>query len=343
MSKLKIALVGCGRISKNHFESLAYLKDDCELVGVCDAISERAEEAGREYGAAVYTDYDKMLKECECDIITITSPSGMHSEMTIKAAQAGKHVISEKPMAVDLKSADAMIKACEDAGVNLFIVKQNRLNPTMQLLKKAVTKNRFGKIYGVYINVFWQRPQSYYDMASWRGTHLMDGGAFMNQASHFVDALYWLLGDVTEVMAITDTLGRDIETEDTGSAIFRFKDGFIGNMNVTMLAYPKNIEGSITILGETGTVKIGGVAINNIQEWKFKDYDDDDAIIERSNYNPPNVYGYGHIPYYKNVIDSLRSGESPETDGNTGKKSLEIILAIYESSKTGKAIKLPLL
>jgi UDP-N-acetyl-2-amino-2-deoxyglucuronate dehydrogenase len=257
-------------------------------------------------------------------------------------ANAGINVITEKPMAINIKSADELIKACDKNRVHLFVIKQNRLNTTMQLLKKAIDKNRFGKIYMVQSNVFWQRPQSYYDMAKWRGTWEFDGGAFTNQASHYVDAMHWLFGEVDHVMAETATMARKIETEDTGSAILKYRNGIIGTINVTMLTYPKNFEGSITVLGEKGTVKIGGIAINNIQKWEFEDYDDDDRFIEESNYNPPNVYGLGHLPYYQNVVDSLLGKCEPHTDGRSGRKSIEIIQAIYLSAKTGKKVALPL-
>jgi UDP-N-acetyl-2-amino-2-deoxyglucuronate dehydrogenase len=283
-----------------------------------------------------------MLEKVDCDLVSIATPSGLHPEMGIKAAEKGKHVLTEKPMGINIESADRLIRACEEAGVMLFVVKQNRLNATMQLLKKAIEKNRFGKIYAAHVNVFWQRPQEYYDAAPWRGTHAMDGGAFMNQASHYVDSLYWLLGDVVEVAAFTDTMAREIEGEDTGSAILRFKSGAIASINVTMLTYPKNFEGSVTVLGEKGTVKIGGVAINKIEHWDFASYDDDDRIVEQSNYNPPNVYGFGHYPYYQNVFAALRNDSEPETDGVSGRKSLEIIEAIYKSAETSECIRLPL-
>ena len=252
-------------------------------------------------------------------------------------------VVSEKPMAIKLEDADTLIKACDHENVHLFVVKQNRLNTTMQLLKKAIDKKRFGKIYLVQSNVFWQRPQSYYDLAKWRGTWEFDGGAFTNQASHYVDALYWLIGPVQSVMAETATMARMIETEDTGSAILKFRNGVIGNLNVTMLTYPKNFEGSITILGEKGTVKIGGIAINKIEKWEFAEYDDDDRLIEESNYEPKSVYGLGHLPYYQNVVSALLGKSEPHTDGRSGRKSLEIIQAIYKSAREGKRISLPLL
>lgn len=340
--KIKIALVGCGRISHNHFESLKQLKDEAGLVAVCDVIPERAEQAGKEYQAQVFTDYDQMLAEVDCDLMSIATPSGLHPEMGIKAAQKGFNVMTEKPMAICIDGADSLIKACDQHDVQLFVVKQNRLNTTMQLLKKAIDKGRFGKIYAAHVNVFWQRPQEYYDLAPWRGTWALDGGAFMNQASHYVDSLYWLIGDVSEVMAFTGTLARSTEAEDTGSAVLKFSSGAIGSINVTMLTYPKNFEGSVTILGEKGTVKVGGVAINKIEQWDFVSYDDDDKLIQQSNYAPPNVYGFGHLPYYKNVFSSLRGEKAPDTDGRIGRKSLEIILAIYQSSKTRECVKLPL-
>jgi UDP-N-acetyl-2-amino-2-deoxyglucuronate dehydrogenase len=337
-----IALVGCGRISGKHLESIAQLTDDLKLVAVCDIIAERAKSAAEKYGADWYTDYDKMLARGDIDILAVCTPSGLHPQHGIKAAQKGIAVISEKPMAITLAAADELIKACDINKVPLFVVKQNRLNTTIQLLKRAVDKGRFGKIYMAQSNVFWQRPQSYYDLAKWRGTWEFDGGSFMNQASHYVDTLQWLIGPVDYVMAATATMARQIETEDSGSAIIKFRNGVIGSMNVTMLTYPKNFEGSITILGEKGTAKIGGVAVNHIDKWEFEEYDDDDRLVEESNYSPPNIYGLGHLPYYKNVISTLKGETTANTDGRSGRKSLEVILAIYKSAQTGRKVALPL-
>jgi len=337
-----IALIGCGRISKNHFESIAALKDELKLIAVCDILEDRARESGEKYSADWYTDYDKMLQRGDINVVSVCTPSGLHPEHGILAAEKGINVISEKPIATKLEEADKLIQACDANHVQLFVVKQNRLNTTLQLLKKAIDKNRFGKIFVVQSNVFWQRPQSYYDMAKWRGTWEFDGGAFMNQASHYVDAICWLIGPVESVMAETATMARHIETDDTGSAIIKFRNGVIGSMNVTMLTYPKNFEGSITVIGEKGTVKIGGVAVNHIDKWEFEDYDDDDRLIQESNYNPPNIYGLGHLPYYKNVIATLNGNAEANTDGRSGRKSLEVILAIYKSAQTGRKVPLPL-
>ena len=283
----------------------------------------------------------KMLERKDLEVVCLCTPSSLHAEEAVASARAGKHVLTEKPMATKLEDADALIKACDDNNVHLFVVKQNRLNTTMQLLKKAIEKGRFGSIYQATVNVFWQRPQEYYDQTKWRGTWEFDGGAFMNQASHYVDALEWLIGSPESVMAMTTTMARKIETEDMGAAVIRFRNGVIATINVSMLTYPKNYEGSITILGEKGTVKIGGIAVNSIEKWEFEEYDDDDKIVFESNYNPPNIYGFGHLGYYKNVARVLQGSEEPDTDGRAGRKSLELILAIYKSSRSGKKIGRP--
>ncbi len=342
MKKLKFGLVGCGRISSKHFESIKLI-DEAEMVACADIILDRAKTAAEKYGVKEYfQDYHEMFEKVDLDVVIIATPSGIHPEVGIAAAKNKINVVSEKPMATNLEDADKLIKACDENKVHLFVVKQNRLNTTMQLLKRAIDKKRFGKIYFVQSNVFWQRPQSYYDLAKWRGTWEFDGGAFMNQASHYVDAIHWIVGPVDSVMAETATMARNIETEDTGCAVLKFRNGTIGNINVSMLTYPKNYEGSITVIGEKGTVKIGGVAVNHIEKWEFEDYDDDDKSIIESNYNPPNIYGLGHLPYLKNVVNSILNGEEPLTDGREGRKSLEIIYAIYLSAKHGKKIAIPL-
>jgi UDP-N-acetyl-2-amino-2-deoxyglucuronate dehydrogenase len=245
-------------------------------------------------------------------------------------------------MAITLEQADSLVQACDNAGVRLFVVKQNRLNPAIQLLKRAVDKGRFGRIYLANTTVRWNRPQDYYDAASWRGTWEFDGGAFMNQASHYVDLIQWLVGPVESVIAKTATLARRIETEDTGIAVLKFRSGALGVIEVTVLTHPRNFEGSITILGEKGTVKVGGTAVNRVEHWQFAEYDDDDKLIDAANTSPPTVYGFGHEGYYRNVLAVLRGEANPGTDGREGRKSLELILGIYESAKTGREVPLPL-
>ncbi|MFN2637297.1 MAG: Gfo/Idh/MocA family protein [Gemmatimonadaceae bacterium] len=337
----RIALVGCGRISKNHFDAIEKI-DGLELVAVADADPERAAQAGKERGVPHFTSYERMLKDTDADVITIATPSGLHPEQGVLAARSGRHVVMEKPMAISLTGADALVQACDRAGVRLFVVKQNRLNPPVQLLKRAVDRGRFGRIYMANCTVHWARPQDYYDQASWRGTWEFDGGAFMNQASHYVDLIQWLMGPVESVMAKTATLARRIETEDTGVAILKFRSGALGTIEVTMLAYPRNLEGSITLLGEKGSAKIGGTAVNKVEHWEFAEYDDDDKLVETADTAPPNVYGLGHQGYYRNVLAVLRGEAKPDTDGRAGRKSLELILGIYESAKTGREVPLPL-
>jgi UDP-N-acetyl-2-amino-2-deoxyglucuronate dehydrogenase len=245
-------------------------------------------------------------------------------------------------MATRWRDGKRMVHACDEAGVHLFVVKQNRRNATLQLVKRAVEKKRFGRIYMVNINVFWARPQSYYDSAPWRGTWEFDGGAFMNQASHYVDLLDWLIGPVDSVQAYTATLARNIQVEDTGVVSIRWRTGALGSMNVTMLTYPRNLEGSMTIIGEKGTIRVGGVAVNKIEHWCFAEADPDDAMVEQASYETTSVYGFGHPLYYDNVIQSLRGEAVPDTDGREGLQSLEVLIATYISARDGRRVALPL-
>ncbi len=342
MEKVKFALIGCGRISSNHFDAIQKIKN-AEMVACADIIENKAREASEKYQIrSYYKNYKKMLDNEKLDAVLICTPSGMHPLMGIEAAKRKINVITEKPMSIDLHSADQLVKACDENEVELFVVKQNRLNPSIQLLKKAIDKGRFGRLFSANATVRWTRPQSYYDMSKWRGTWEFDGGAFLNQASHYFDLIQWLMGPVESVMAFTATLNHEIETEDQGAGIIHFRNGAIGVVEVSMNTFPKNYEGSITIMGENGTVKIGGVAVNTIDHWEFKDYDDDDKLIESASTNPTNIYGFGHLGYLKNVVDALCGKTDALTDGRAGRKSLELIIAMYESAKTGKKIALPL-
>jgi UDP-N-acetyl-2-amino-2-deoxyglucuronate dehydrogenase len=338
---VRVALVGCGRISRNHFDAIEKI-DGLELAAVCDIVPDRARTAGERYRVPFFESFEEMLASVRSDAVAICTPSGLHPRHGMLAARAGKHVICEKPMAISLEAADELVSECDAAGVHLFIVKQNRLNPAIQLLKRAIDRERFGRIYLANTTVRWTRPEEYYDQAPWRGTWEFDGGAIMNQASHYVDLIQWLVGPVESVMAKTATLARRIETEDTGVAVLKFRSGALGVIEVTMLTYPRNLEGSITILGEKGTVKVGGTAVNRVEHWTFADYDDDDKLIEAATTNPPTVYGFGHEGYYRNVLAVLRGEAKAETDGRAGRKSLELILGIYESAKTGRDVPLPL-
>lgn len=342
---VRVALVGCGRISASHVSAIEKL-EGMELTACADVQLERAEAVANPRGLPAFRTQEELLAKVgdQVDLVAICTPSGLHPQHGILAAKAGKHVVSEKPMATRLEDADGLVRACDNANVHLFVVKQNRLNPPIQLLKRAVEKGRFGRIYSINATVRWTRPQDYYDQAKWRGTWEFDGGAFMNQASHYIDLVQWLAGPVESVMAKTATLARRIESEDTGAAVLRFRSGALGIIEVTMLTYPRNLEGSITVLGETGSVKIGGTAVNRIEAWQFAEYDDDDKIAEAlmGTANPTSVYGSGHFGYYENVLAVLRGSAAPETDGRAGRKSLELILGIYESARVGKDVPLPL-
>ena len=341
--KLRLALVGCGRIAANHFGAMEGHSDHIELVDVCDIDPAALQFAVERTGAKGHVQLADMLKTTTADLIVLTTPSGLHPQQAVDVAKAGIHVMTEKPMATRWKDGLRMVKACDDAGVRLFVVKQNRRNATLQLLKQAVEQGRFGRIYNVAMNVFWTRPQDYYDQGSgWRGTWEFDGGAFMNQASHYIDLLDWIVGPVESVMSYTSTQARKIEAEDSGVAAIKWRSGAMGTLNVSMLTYPKNLEGSITILGEKGTVRVGGVAVNEIQEWQFADVCPEDEEIKNASYATTSVYGFGHPLYYGNVIQTLRGEAEPETDGRSGLKSLELLVAMYRSAKDGVQISLPL-
>jgi UDP-N-acetyl-2-amino-2-deoxyglucuronate dehydrogenase len=340
--KIRFGLVGCGRISANHFDAVAKHGDRAELVAVCDIDPIALEAAERRTGARGFSSLTEMLRQTDVDAVVLATPSGVPAEQAIEVAAAGRHVVTEKPMATRWQDGKRMVHACDQAGVFLFVVKQNRRNATLQLVKRAVDRGRFGRIYMVNINVFWSRPQSYYDSSAWRGTWEFDGGAFMNQASHYVDLLDWLVGPVESVQAYTATLARNIQVEDTGVVSVRWRAGALGSMNVTMLTYPRNFEGSMTIIGEKGTVRVGGVAVNRIDHWEFAEPDEDDANVANASYETTSVYGFGHPLYYDNVIKSLRGEAAPETDGREGLHSLELLIATYLSARDGRRVALPL-
>jgi len=340
--KIKIAVVGCGRISAKHFDAISNYPDSLELVAICDVNQKIVDQHSSKFRVKGYISMLEMLDSENIDIVTICTPSGIHPDQAILAADHGVHVITEKPMATRWSDGLRMVRACDNAGVRLFVVKQNRNNSTLKLLKRAISEKRFGKIYMVNLNVFWTRPQEYYDSAKWRGTWELDGGAFMNQASHYVDLIEWLIGPVDSVQAMTATQARDIEVEDTGVMNIRWRSGALGSMNVTMLTYPKNYEGSITVIGEKGTVRIGGVAVNEIKQWEFNDKRDYDDQVQSASYKTTSVYGFGHTLYYQNVIDVLKKKKAPEIDGREGLKSLEVLIAAYLSARDGQIVSLPL-
>lgn len=342
MNPLPFAIIGCGRIAASHIQALQAHTERARLTAVCDTDPARLRAAVEQTGARGYASLEELLAESEARVVSLCTPSGLHAAQGALAAASGRHVITEKPMATRWRDALNLVDSCDRAKVRLFVVKQNRYNATVQLLKRAVEAKRFGRIYTVAVNVFWSRPQSYYDSAKWRGTWEFDGGAFMNQASHYVDLLDWIVGPVESVHAFTGTLARDIEVEDTGVMTLRWRSGAMGTMNVTMLTYPRNFEGSITIIGETGTIKIGGPALNLVQQWEFSSAHVMDQEVASSSYETTSVYGMGHTAYYGNVLDALAGIAEPMTDGREGLKSLELLIAAYRSARDGRTVSLPL-
>lgn len=342
--KIRIGLVGCGKISANHIRALNELGDQFELVSVCDNHLESLQKAAHLSGANGYHHLQAMLdKETDLDILSLCSPSGLHAQQTIQIARHGKHIITEKPMATRWSDGIEMINACDAANVRLFVVKQNRHQPALQLLKKAITRQRFGRIYLVNLNVFWTRPQAYYDQSKWRGTWEFDGGAFMNQASHYVDLLDWLIGPIQSLHAMMGTLAINMEAEDTGVLNIRWRSGTLGSMNVTMLTYPKNLEASLTILGEKGSVKIAGTSANQIQHWEFENQDEEDEEAHQLKEPPSLAAHFCHQLYYDNVAKTLRGEACADIDGRDGLRSLEILIAAYLSARDNKLISLPLI
>ena len=356
--KIKIVLVGCGRISKNHLKAISINKDEAELTGLCDNKPENLNNTLSSLVdlsfdkksldiLKVYNQYESLIlaiknQEIKVDLIVLATPSGLHASQVKLAASVGVNVCTEKPMAIKYSEGKEMVEACKRAKVRLFVVKQNRFNETLQLVKRQLDVGRFGKLSLVSVNVFWQRPQSYYDLDSWRGTWEFDGGALINQASHYVDLLSWMIGPLKTISASTSTIGRDIEVENNAAIQMSYINGAVGTMSVSMNTFPKNLEGSMTILGEKGSVKIGGTAVNNIEIWKFEDTSKDDLNVENVNYQTKSIYGNGHISFYKNMICTLKGIEEPICDGSEGLKSLEILEAAYKSAQLNKVINFPL-
>jgi predicted dehydrogenase len=340
--KIGFALVGCGRIAQKYSDIFAADQaPEARLVAVCDLRTDRADTFAARHSVPAYSDYRRMMDEQSksIDVVCVLTESGHHARDTIALAPYGKHVVVEKPMALTLESADRMIAACDAAGIKLFVVKQNRYNLPVRKLREALDAGRFGKLVMGTTRVRWCRRQPYYDQDDWRGTWALDGGVFANQASHHVDLLQWFLGEPLSVFASGRTALVNIETEDTGAAVVNFANGAIGVIEATTATRPADLEGSVSILGESGMVEIGGFAANQIRTWQFeKPLPGDDEVMSKFNQNPPNVYGFGHVAYLDHVIDAIRHGKPSLVDGLEGRRSLELVTSIYESMATGAPV-----
>ena len=338
--KLRVALYGCGRISKRHADILeSDAIEGIELIAACDTNQTKLNDFNAQYNVDCFLDIDELIAKCVPDIISILTPSGLHSEHVISLAPKVRNLIVEKPMALTLSDADQMIAACDNHGCRLFVVKQNRFNVPVQKVHQALLAGRFGKVVMGTVRVRWCRKQSYYDQDAWRGTWLLDGGVLANQASHHVDLLQWMLGEVESVMAMSRTALVDIETEDTAVVILRFSSGALGVIEATTATRPMDLEGSLSILGEQGSAVIGGFAVNQMLTWQFTEQQpEDNEVLDRFSVNPPNVYGFGHLEFYRHVLDCIFNGNKQLVDGLEGRKSLELINAIYESIETGREV-----
>lgn len=345
---MKYALIGCGRIATNHMK--AALNNNLEIVAVCDVLPEKMDEIlekhqlTRNESIKKYTDYKKMLEELDIDLASIATESGIHAEIALDCIDAGVHIIVEKPMAMSIADADAIIAKSEEKNVKVSACHQNRFNVAIQEMRKAVESGRFGKVSHGSIHVRWNRDHGYYDQASWRGTWAQDGGALMNQCIHGIDLLRWMMGDeIEEIYGATRQQFHDyLEAEDVGMAVIKFKNGSIGTIEGTTNVYPKNLEETLYMFGEKGTVKIGGTSTNNIDVWDFADESEEDQKNKGLQEATSNVYGNGHTSLFADMVEAIQQDRKPYVDAYAGRNALEVVLSIYKSQKTGMPVKFPL-
>ncbi len=337
---LGFGLVGCGRISKNHLESIKALPG-AKLAAVCDTDHEALDRCTDRFGCLGYQSFQDMLANSDINIVNICTPSGLHAQMAIDAIEAGKHVLVEKPMAMSLAEADAMIKAAECAGVKLGVVHQNRYNKAIIKLRHALETGKFGRLTHGSAVVRWCRDENYYRQAPWRGTWAQDGGCLMNQSIHNIDLLQWMMGPVKSVFAYTATNVHAIEAEDVAVAILKFENDAMATIEASTTVYPKNLEETLNIFGTAGTVGVGGISVNKLEAWRFVG-EDEAAVLAEQLKEPPNVYGFGHADIIEDFIDAVNSNREPAVSGREGRRALEIILAIYHSVKYKKEITFPL-
>ncbi|NLZ35845.1 MAG: Gfo/Idh/MocA family oxidoreductase [Clostridiales bacterium] len=351
MKKLRFAIIGCGRISYKHVEALVENKDEAELVATCDIKLELAEAKKEEYltkmknnslKVATYVDYKEMLEKEDIDVVTIATESGYHADIAIYCMNKGKHVLVEKPMALSIDDANKMIETAKKNNVKLSVCHQNRFNKPIQKLRTAVEEGKFGRIMNGTARILWRRDENYYKQAPWRGTWDLDGGTLMNQCIHNIDLLQWMIGsEVERVYAECDTFRNNIEGEDFGAVVVRFKNGAIGIIEGSAVVYPKNLEETLSIFGTEGTVVVGGLAVNELKTWRFEG-EDEEAAKRDLQVEIENVYGKGHTPLFKDVIDAINKDRKPYISGEDGIVPLSIILAAYKSRKTGMPVNFPL-
>ena len=345
---MRYALIGCGRISSNHLAAAQANK--LEIVGLCDIDAAMLEDKILKFKldaskVAQYDDYQLMLDEQKPELVSICTESGKHAAIALDCIRRGINIIVEKPIALSIEDADAIIEEARKHNVKVCACHQNRFNKSVVKIREAVDQRRFGRLFYGTAHIRWNRGHEYYDRASWRGTWEQDGGALMNQCIHNIDLLRWMMGnEVTEVFAYTDKLNHPyIEAEDLGIALIRFANGSYGIIEGTTDIYPKNLEETLYLFGEKGTVKAGGQSVNIIEEWRFADMLDDAEEVKATYHeNPPNVYGFGHTPLFADVIDSIQTDRQPKVTAEDGKRALELVLAIYKSAAEGRPVKLPL-
>lgn len=355
MQKIRYALIGCGRIAPNHIAAVCNNRDAFELVALCDLVPENMDCILESCGSHIseeakrliprYTDYRELLDEQKPQLVAVATDSGSHAKIALDCIEAGCNLIIEKPIALSLQDADKIIESAKNRDVKVCACHQNRFNKSIQKIRATLEAGRFGRLFHGTAHIRWNRGQDYYSQALWRGTWAKDGGALMNQCIHNIDLLRWMMGDdIDEVFAYTDRLNHSfIEGEDLGVALIKFKNGSYGIIEGTTNIYPSNLEETLYIFGEKGTVKAGGKSVNIIEEWWFADSSEDADVVKKEYAeNPPNVYGFGHTPLYRDVVDSLKTGRKPYIDVEAGRRALELVLAIYKSAAEGKPVKLPL-
>lgn len=345
---MRYAIIGCGRISPNHI--VAAQHNGLEIVAICDIVEHNMNDKMIKFklsdSVKCYTDYKEMLEREKPELVAIATESGKHAQIAIDCLTLGHaNVIIEKPIALSLRDADKIIETAKNENLKVCACHQNRFNKSIQKIREAVEMERFGKMYYGTAHIRWARDYEYYSRAKWRGTWEQDGGALMNQCIHNIDLLRWMMGDEIDcVVGMTDRLKHDyIEAEDLGIALIKFKNGSYGIVEGTTNVYPKNLEETLFLFGERGTVKAGGASVNVIEEWIFSDMlDNPETVKQQFHENPPNVYGYGHTPLYADVIQAIQEDRKPYVDGEAGKRALELVLAIYKSAATGESVQFPL-